>query len=389
MQTDVIIIGGGISAKLTALYLSLHRFKVIIFPNQAIKEDTSNLVTFFSSGSIKFLSAILKGDESILSYESIKQLSCCQYDQLDKENSEFTFDNNKEDFLGKIIPNKTINELLDNFILSNENIHISSKEFISDIRHQHNQIEVITKSPSSFFAKLLIMADGKNSMIKRYGNFQFITHDFEQTALSITTKMDRKSQNIAYQYFTPEGPLALLPYSSSYSSIVWSLKKNSNILKLDENKLQEEINNILGSVLNNFEITDLQKFNLTFSFAKRLFSERIAIIGDTAHSIHPIAGQGLNLIIKDIVCLTKQLTKYKSLGYELGDVAALSEYDNLRKSDNVAYSFGTLILDEVFSIENKHIRKLTNSLFKTFNKNETLKNHFVNSATGYNYFNNL
>ena len=149
------------------------------------------------------------------------------------------------------------------------------------------------------------------------------------------------------------------------------------------------MNKILGNIVNNFEITDLQKFNLTFSFSKKLFSERIAIIGDTAHSIHPIAGQGLNLIIKDIVCLTQQLIKYKSLGYDLGDVMALSEYDNLRKSDNVAYSFGTLILDEVFSIENKHIRKLTNSLFKTFNKNKTLKNYFVNSATGYNYFNNL
>ena len=389
MQTDVIIIGTGISAKLTALYLSLHRFKVIVFPNQAIKEDTSNLVTFFSSGSIKFLSEILGGDESILSYESIKQLRCSQYDQLDKENFEFNFDNNKEDILGKIIPNKKINALLDNLILSNENIHISTNELISDIKHQHHQIEVITKTSSPFSGKLLIMADGKNSIIKRYDDFQFITHDFEQIALSMTAKMDRKSQNIAYQYFTPDGPLALLPYSSSHSSIVWSLKKNSNILKLDEDTLHEAIKNILEPAVNNFEITNLQKFNLTFSFAKKLFSERTAIIGDTAHSIHPIAGQGLNLIIKDIVCLTKQLIKYKSLGYDLGDVAALNEYDNLRKSDNVSYSFGTLILDEVFSIENKHIRKLTNSLFKTFNQNKTLKNYFVNSATGYGYFNNL
>ena len=105
--------------------------------------------------------------------------------------------------------------------------------------------------------------------------------------------------------------------------------------------------------------------------------------------MHPIAGQGLNLIIKDIVCLTKQLVKYKSLGYDLGETAVLNEYDDLRRSDNIAYSFGTLILDEVFSIENIHIRKLTNSLFKTFNQSETLKKYFVNSATGYNYFNNL
>ena len=389
MQTDVIIIGTGISAKLTALYLSLHRFKVIVFTNQTIKQDTSNLVTFFSSGSIKFLSEILGEDKLIYSYENIKQLSCCQYDQIDKENFEFNFNNNKEDLLGKIIPNQKINECLDSLILSNINIHISTNERINDIKQYDNQIEVITKSSSSFSAKLLIMADGKNSMIKGYSDFQFITHDFEQIALSMTAKVDRKSKNIAYQYFTPNGPLALLPYSSSHSSIVWSLKKNSNILKLDENKLHKEISNIFGSVVNNFEITNLQRSNLTFSFAKKLSSGRIVIIGDTAHSIHPIAGQGLNLIIKDIVCLTKQLMKYKSLGYDLGDVTALNEYDKLRKSDNVAYSFGTLILDEVLSIENEYIRKFTNSLFKTFNQNKTLKNYFVNSATGYSYFKNL
>ena len=153
--------------------------------------------------------------------------------------------------------------------------------------------------------------------------------------------------------------------------------------------MSEEINNIIGPVINNFEIVNNQKFNLSFSFAKKLFSQRIAIIGDTAHSIHPIAGQGLNLIIKDIVCLVHQLSKYKSIGYDVGDTLALNAYDNLRKSDNVAYSFGTLILDEVFSIENKHVRKLTNSLFKKFNRNKTLKNYLVNSATGYDFFNNL
>ena len=233
------------------------------------------------------------------------------------------------------------------------------------------------------------MIEGFKSMIKNYDGFHFITHDFEQTALSITAKIERKNKNIAYQYFTADGPLALLPYSSSYASIVWSLKQSSNILKLNQKQLHSHIDNILQPISNDFEIIDLQDFNLTFSFAKKLFAERIAIIGDTAHSIHPIAGQGLNLIIKDIVCLTKQLVKHQSIGYDLGNTVALNEYNSLRKSDNVAYSFGTLILDEILSTKNKHIRKLTNSLIKNFDKSETLKKYFVNSATGYDYFNNF
>ena len=389
MQTDIIIIGLGISAKLTALSLGLHEFKVTIIPNQSMKNNTSNLVTFFSSGSIKFLSNILNDDKSIRCYEDIKQLCCSQYDQLNKKNFKVNFDNNKEEFLGKIIPNKKINELLDRHLLSNTNINILNDEFIDDIRYKDTQIEVATKKSASISAKLVIVADGKNSIIKRYSDFQFITHDFEQTALSIAANIERKNQNTAYQYFTPDGPLALLPYSSTHSSIVWSLKKSSNMLRLDQNELQQEITDIFRPIINSFKIIDIQKFNLSFSFAKKLFSKRLTIVGDTAHSMHPIAGQGLNLIIKDIVCLTKQLVKYKSLGYDLGETAVLNEYDDLRRSDNIAYSFGTLILDEVFSIENIHIRKLTNSLFKTFNQSETLKKYFVNSATGYNYFNNL
>ena len=86
MQTDIIIIGLGISAKLMALSLGLHEFKVTLIPNQNIKNNTSNLVTFFSSGSIKFLSNILNDDKSIRCYEDIKQLCCSQYDQLNKKN---------------------------------------------------------------------------------------------------------------------------------------------------------------------------------------------------------------------------------------------------------------------------------------------------------------
>tara|TARA_B100000965_G_scaffold402519_1_gene428636 strand:- start:1493 stop:2662 length:1170 start_codon:yes stop_codon:yes gene_type:complete len=389
MQTDIIIVGTGISAKLTALYLNLYGFSVINFSNQDISQDTSNLVTFLSSGSIKFLSKILGENQTLNQYENINQLCCIQYNQLDKENFQFYFDNNKEDFLGKIIPNHKINELLDKLTHSNENTKIIINEFIQNLSQHHDHIEVVTKSGKSYSAKLIIFADGKNSMIKKYSDFQFITHDFEQTAISIKAKVDRKNQNIAFQYFTSEGPLALLPYNKSYSSIVWSLKKDSYILKLSEKKLQEEINNIVESKINDFVIDNLQTFDLSFSFAKKLFSDRIAITGDTAHSIHPIAGQGLNLIIKDIDCLTKQLMKYKTLGYDLGDSIALNEYNNLRKSDNVAYSFGTIVLDEIFSTENRHLRKLTSSALMTLNQSTKLKNFFVNSATGYNYFKNF
>ena len=148
------------------------------------------------------------------------------------------------------------------------------------------------------------------------------------------------------------------------------------------------LNKIFKPLVNNLKIISEQRFDLSFSFAKKLFSKRVALIGDSAHSIHPIAGQGLNLIIKDIDCLSRLLKKYQSLGYDLGESIMLEEYDKIRKIDNAAYSFGTLTMDELFSSKNKYIRSLTNSVFKLFDQNDTIKKHFVNSATGSNYFNN-
>ena len=128
MQTDIIIIGTGISVKLTALYLNLHGFNVIVFHNQDVNQDKSNLVTFLSSGSIKFLNKILGENRALHNYEDIKQLCCIHHNQLDKDNFQFNFDNNKEDFLGKIVPNNKISELLDQLIHSNDIIFIFSFE---------------------------------------------------------------------------------------------------------------------------------------------------------------------------------------------------------------------------------------------------------------------
>ena len=388
MQTDIIIIGSSLSAKIMALSLELNNFKVLLISNRIGKMNPSNLVTFFSAGSIKFLNTILENHPEIRDYESINALQCSQYEDFNKKDSILNFHNINEQLLGKIIPNKKINILLDRKISSKQNIKILNDVIIQDIQFLETKVEVFTNQLLAISAKLVIAADGKNSIIRNFTNIKFIKHDFKQTAISIIADVERKNKNIAYQFFTTDGPLALLPYQHNQSAIIWSLKKYSDELKLGQKEFEMKLNKIFKPLINNLKIISEQRFDLSFSFAKKLFSKRVALIGDSAHSIHPIAGQGLNLIIKDIDCLSRLLKKYQSLGYDLGESIMLEEYDKIRKIDNAAYSFGTLTMDELFSSKNKYIRSLTNSVFKLFDQNDTIKKHFVNSATGSNYFNN-
>ena len=112
-------------------------------------------------------------------------------------------------------------------------------------------------------------------------------------------------------------------------------------------------------------------------------------MGNIAHNIHPIAGQGLNLSIKDISLFVEVILKYKSLGYEINNVMAFKEYDQIRKIDNAAYSFGTLTLDKLLSAENNLVSGVVSLGIKILENSKFVKKKIVKSATGGDHFNSL
>ena len=220
-------------------------------------------------------------------------------------------------------------------------------------------------------------------------DIKFISHDLNQTALSMNTTGEFKKQNHAFQVFTSSGPLAFLPYSKNRASLVWSLKNSSKELESEKSHLEDKVNNYLASDIGSLKIEDIESHRLHFNYAKKLFDKNTIIIGNIAHNIHPIAGQGLNLSIKDISLFVEIILKYSSLGYEINNVIALKEFDQLRKIDNAAYSFGTLTLDRLFSTKNRLLRRVTSMGIKILEKSKLAKRKIVKSATGADHFNSL
>ena len=133
----------------------------------------------------------------------------------------------------------------------------------------------------------------------------------------------------------------------------------------------------------------IEKYKLKFVYAKNLFYKNTVLIGNVAHNIHPIAGQGLNLSIKDIALFVKQVIKNKSLGYKLNDQMMLEEFETKRKVDNSIYSFGTFSLNGILSSDNKFINYTARKGLGLIDRSKHLKKFFVKSATGKEFFNSF
>ena len=379
MMYDLMIYGSGLSSKVLALALSSEGFKILIIRDKPTDLERSNLVTFLSDSSLLYLSKLFKKTNIFSESEDIHEVLCEHINHRKKSKLEFKDDDGKR--LGRIVPNIIINEMLEKEISSRtEYISFLDNPGVTPSLHS-NGVKCLDKNQIEYVASLLIYSSSK---IKKdlLGNIEFVGKRLDQQALSISVNVERFKKFVAYQLFTDEGPLALLPIENNDASIVWSLKNESNILNLSKTELENYLNNLLSDYVSNINIKNHQKYKLNFSYAKKLFYHRCVIIGNIAHNIHPIAGQGFNLSIKDISSLVSCFQKYKKIGIDIGSEQVLEEFSNKRKFDNFAFSFGTLAMENIFSNQNNMIRRLTGKSFRLLNKVSLIKKYFVDKATG-------
>ena len=379
MTYDFIIYGNGLSSKLLALSLSRNNFKSLIITDRKTKTQESNLVTFLSEGSLKYISRVLDTDNIFPESENIEKLFCEHWSS--KKETKLEFKNYNKSTLGKIVPNIIIDEFFNNKILSNfENINTSDHCEIT-FKTDDNKITIKDQSGDIKSAKLLFYSTSrqKNDLLN---NFEFVEKKLDQIAISASVNVLRKKHNLAYQLFTQDGPVALLPIQGNEASVVWSLEKNSSILKLSQNDLESQLNGLFENHASELKIQNKQTQKLSFSYAKKMYQDKIVLIGNVAHNIHPIAGQGFNLTVKDISKIVHYITKYHSLGLDFNSNQVLESFSNSRKFDNFAFSFGTLAMENIFSSENNVIRYLTSNGLSLVNRSKQLKNFFIEKATG-------
>jgi 2-octaprenylphenol hydroxylase len=396
-EYQVVIVGGGMVGSALAASLANSDISVaLIEPNQAQQppNDISDCAGFDTR-----VSAITAQSEALLTrlevWSLIPESRRSPYQGMtvwDADGTgEVNFNANElhVSCLGTIVENREIVWALQQVVEQASNIDILR----DSVTHIDNQDEegttpVFLASGQTLKTQLLVGADGALSRIKQWGEFASCEWDYHHQALVATIELEQSHQATAWQRFRPEGPLALLPLAAGNDktcSIVWSTHEEEcqQLLNLTDEEFCQQLGlafeHRLGQVVS---VGSRAAFPLRQRHAKNYVVPGIALIGDAAHTIHPLAGQGVNLGFKDVVALSEELLRAQKLGLSLGELASLQRYQRRRQGDNLVMMAAMEGFKRLFSAEQQMIRLLRNQGMRLFNRAAAVKQHVVMQAMG-------
>ena len=229
-------------------------------------------------------------------------------------------------------------------------------------------------------AGLVIAADGKNSRMRESAGIPVYTHDYGQTGVVANFETEFPHQNIARQWFLKDGVMAWLPLPGNRISVVWSTSNGRHLLGLAAEELAEAVSEIGAGQLGDFRsLTAAKGFSLAMQTADSLIGERIVLLGDAAHQVHPLAGQGVNLGFRDVIGLIDVLKARKS--YEdIGSHSLLRRYERARSSDVAAMRYMTHGLNLLFESDHPAMELVRNLGMKAVESQSLLKRQLIKQA---------
>jgi 2-octaprenyl-6-methoxyphenol hydroxylase len=248
-----------------------------------------------------------------------------------------------------------------------------------------DRISVRAEGGRVIAASLLVAADGARSTCRELAGISWIGWDYPQLGLTTTIGHEREHGGRAYEHFLPGGPFAILPLKGRRSSIVWTEDKHEakRLLALDDQDALVEVTRRFGHELGALRLEGrLIGYPLSFGIARAFTAERLALVGDTAHVIHPVAGQGLNLGLQDVAALAEAVSAAAHLGLDAGNPYALSAYQRARRFDTTAMGALTDGLVKLFSNDHLPLRALRDLGLSLVDRAPPVKRFLANKAAG-------
>ena len=234
-------------------------------------------------------------------------------------------------------------------------------------------------------ASLLIAADGAKSRLRERAGIATHGWDYDQSGIVVTVGHERDHHGRAEEHFLPAGPFAILPLRGNRSSLVWteSRREAARIVDLPETEFQSELETRFGLHLGDVKALDKPRaFPLGYFVARSFIADRLALVGDAAHVIHPIAGQGLNMGLKDAAALAEVIVDAARLGIDPGQADVLERYQRWRRFDTVAMGVATNSLNMLFSNKSTLLRTVRDIGLGLVDRVPPLKSAFIRQAAG-------
>ncbi|WP_414828201.1 FAD-dependent monooxygenase [Alteromonas sp. H39] len=340
-NVDVLIVGGGMVG--LSLVSALKNTELSV----AIVSDTSLSQTLPDSPTVR-VSAINKRNADKLNalevWQHIPQSRLCAYTQMavwDKDSfGRIAFDaaDTQTENLGHIVENQALVNALATQVRSQANVTVTETT-INRILWGDEQTVVMLENNDAIACKLLVGADGANSFVRNQAAFPLTFKDYGHTAIVANLRCDEPHGGVARQVFTPSGPLALLPMADpNLVSIVWSQEKDNvaALLDLDDNAFCAALVATCNAALGTMSLdTERFHFPLVMRYARQWLKQGGLILGDAAHTIHPLAGQGANLGMQDAFALAEILSELEAAGKPIHRTRYLRPWERARKAEAV------------------------------------------------------
>ena len=391
-DSDIIIVGGGLNGSLMAIAAANIGFSTIVLDSKNNKESVENRFDgrsyALALSSVRLLKNLDIFEDIVDKAQPILDIKILD-GKLVQGPSQFSlhFDNNEthDGPMGQMVEDRFIRKALFTNINKNEQIDYKFNSKVTEHKKQSGYISVTLENGKKLNTMLLVGADGRNSELANRAEIRKSGWKYNQSALVCAIEHEADHNGVAWQYFLPSGPLAVLPMTGKRSCIVWT-EQNTNakaINLFDETKYTKILAARLGNFLGKFKIIgERYTYPLELSIADRFIDERLALIGDAAHSVHPIAGQGLNAGFKDIAVLAHIIQDAYYRGEDLGSLSVLKRYEEWRRFDSAQLAYSTDLFNKLFSNENEALRLARNIGLKLLDSIPVAKRNIIREAAG-------
>lgn len=386
VQKEVIVVGGGMVGAATALGLAKLGLDVALIEKNPLPvfEPRSPYDIRISAISISSVELL----ENLGAWQAVQTMRAHPYQGLETWEIE-GFDTRFHatelglENLGFMVENNVLQQALWQVLDAYPNCtQVVGFEQISAKRE--NGIWQLALDDQHFSAPLLIACDGANSQVRRWAGIGLTSWQYRQHCLLATVKTELTEQLITWQQFFPSGPRAFLPLAGQNGCVVWydAPEKIKQLKQLSPEKLTQEIKQAFPSRLGDVEVVSSAAFPLTRQHAQSYIHQGVVLVGDAAHTINPLAGQGVNLGFKDVKALLEVIEQAVKKGENIANEAVLKPYEQRRKPDNLLMQSGMDLFYKAFKSELLPLKIARNLALITAQKATPLKKRALKYALG-------
>ena len=389
-RADVLILGGGLVGATLALALDAHGLTSIVVdpadPAKTLSPGFDGRASAVASASGRMLAAIGVGER--LAGHGCDIGAIRVSDGLAPGALDFTPDAD-DGALGTMYENRQLRRALHEAVSGAAHVSLKLQRRAVAVERGPHGVEAVLDDGTKVAAPLLIAAEGRNSPTRETAGIAIARWQYDHAAIIGAFHHQRPHGNTAYEIFYPSGPFALLPLIDDElghrSAIVWTVdaKHGPAMLKLSDRAFLTEAEKRMGGFLGTLSAASPRAaYPLGFHHAATITGERLALVGDAAHGIHPIAGQGLNLGFRDVAALAEVLVEAKRTGLDLGDAQVLARYERWRGLDTFMVAAATDSLTRLFGIPGRTASAVRRLGISAVNAIPPLKDRFMAEARG-------